>query len=73
MRKKNENCLEGLKCPKCGALEPFRILAKMVVQMYDDGSDSGLPWENIEWDDDAYCECCTCGYHQEVRDFEIES
>jgi hypothetical protein len=46
----NTNCLEGIRCPDCGNEESFRIAAKTIVTVTDDGiEDHG----DMEWDDDS--------------------
>lgn len=67
---KNTNCLEGFKCPRCGALEPFRISVQKFVTMYDEGSeDDG---NDTEWSKTSVCECVTCGKMGVVSDFQRE-
>jgi hypothetical protein len=51
----NENCLEGIKCPKCGNQDRFRIQSSTLAEVSDDGAEAG----NIEWDDDSFT-CCLC-------------
>jgi hypothetical protein len=70
--KENTNCLEGMKCPECGSLEPFRIEIKTMLLMYDDGSEDDKLSGSQEWDDDSYCECCGCLRHGTVQDFKTE-
>jgi hypothetical protein len=65
----NSNCLDGMRCPKCGSLEPFIIGANCAVKMYDDGSDEYI---DPEWEDDSYCSCCRCDFTGEVYDFTID-
>jgi hypothetical protein len=65
----NTNCLAGMKCPKCGALEPFDILAITTVMMFDDGTDPDEPQGDLEWDDESSCLCLACRHTGKVRDF----
>jgi hypothetical protein len=65
----NTNCLAGMRCPKCGALEPFRIVATMTVLMYDEGSDDDSMGGAIDWDSSSYCECHDCAHYGTVADF----
>jgi len=62
----NENCLEGLRCPGCGAFEPFYIDAKVNVLVFDDGTDECA---NFEWDADASCTCRECKHVGTVKTF----
>lgn len=64
--KKNTNCLAGMRCPKCKALEPFSISVFCRLKLYDDGTSSP---EDTEWTDDSECECLSCWYYGTVRDF----
>jgi hypothetical protein len=63
---KNTNCLEGMKCPQCGSLEPFRIETTTVMAWTDEGEAESA---NLEWEDDSYCECLECDYQGLVADF----
>ena len=56
---KNENCLAGKRCPRCGNEDAFNIVAIAIVCLTDGGTD--FP-SSIEWDEDAQAECCNCGY-----------
>ena len=67
---KNTNCLEDMKCPKCGQEESLKIEATCLFTVTDDGTeDEG---NGHEWGDDHYCECTKCGHHGIVADFTIE-
>lgn len=62
----NENCLKGMRCPRCEQDERLKIEVRTVVMMYDDG-DSGQG--DLHWEDESYCECPECGHYGVVRDF----
>ena len=62
----NTNCLEGMRCPECGSLEPFLISARVTVVAYDDGV---APDGDIEWEGDSGCLCKECGHSGIVSDF----
>lgn len=64
----NENCLEGMSCPKCGSEEPFNISIRTVMEVWDNGTEGN---EDTEWDDKDYCRCGRCKYEGKVRDFTI--
>jgi Zn ribbon nucleic-acid-binding protein len=67
---KNTNCLEGMKCPKCGQEDSLKIAATCIFTVTDDGTeDDG---NDREWADTNYCECPDCGHHGTVADFTIE-
>jgi hypothetical protein len=67
----NTNCLEGLRCPSCGADDAFYIVAAIEVLVGDDGTeDQG---GDYIWDKDHPCRCAACGHHGLVRDFTVEN
>ena len=63
----SENCLKGMRCPKCGSFEPFNICISTTVQMNDDGHEYDGGYS--DWDEDSYCSCTECGKHGKVSDF----
>ena len=62
----NTNFLEGMQCPECKSFEPFTIEVKTVMQVFDSGTDDH---GDTQWDDDSYCQCCTCGFCATVAVF----
>jgi DNA-directed RNA polymerase subunit RPC12/RpoP len=62
----NTNCLEGIRCPKCGHEDSFKIEATVLVLVTDDGTED---LGNSEWDADRYCECDNCRYAGTIKDF----
>lgn len=68
----NQNCLEGMSCPKCGDFGPFKIFVTQsgMTEVSDDGTDfiNG----DTEWDEDSDCECIACGHSAKVRQFRGE-
>jgi hypothetical protein len=70
MTSKNTNCLEGMKCPKCGQEDAFKIEASCLFIVTDDGTeDAG---NGHEWGDANYCECTECAHYGTVADFTVE-
>lgn len=67
MKTRNDNCLESIHCPICESLEPFRIEVTGIVTVHDDGTDDDL--RDIEWEDNASCQCVACNYIAQVKDF----
>lgn len=68
---KNTNCLEGVKCPKCGPEDLFKIAASVIVEVSDDGTeDQG---GGYEWDQQTFCQCCECDHGGKLADFTIEN
>ena len=69
MNRKNTNCLEGMRCPQCKALEPFDISVLCTAKVFDDGTEET---HDMEWDDTNACSCPGCGHQGLVRDFKIK-
>jgi len=63
----NTNCLDGIRCPKCGSYAPFSIEATTCCTVYDSGAEAG----DLEWRDDAYCRCMACNHTGVVADFRM--
>jgi len=63
----NENCLEGMVCPKCGSYGPFRIEISTIVIHGDDGVIDDP--NDKHWDGHSFCGCCDCPYTGSVEDF----
>lgn len=65
----NENCLDGMACPRCGAFGPFKIHVTQsgIAEVDDDGTD--FVGGDTEWDDDSACHCLSCGHQATVRQF----
>lgn len=63
----NENCLRGIKCPKCNNEDSFKIAVTKMVLMTDDGSEDTSGDE--EWNGDSYIECTECGASGKVEEF----
>lgn len=65
-KSKNENCLEGVSCPKCGQEDRFKIIGTVTFDVTDDGSEAV---GGHEWDDDSPCGCTQCDYHGKLSTF----
>jgi hypothetical protein len=70
-QRENENCLAGLACPKCSSRGPLRIVVRTRMVMTDEGSDADdrRSLGDLDWDDDAMCECLACGHEATVCEF----
>ena len=66
--KRNRNSLKGMRCPQCGALEPFDIYGPCSVTVRDDGTETV---QYFEWNDDNACTCPACEFDGLVQDFKI--
>lgn len=53
----NKNCLEGMKCPKCGQENNLRISATAVFDVTDEGAEL---FGSVNWDDDSRVVCPHC-------------
>ena len=62
----NVNCLEGFECPACHANREFRIVVTSLADFTDDGSGET---HDLEWEDDSFCICSTCGHEGTVDEF----
>ena len=67
----NENCLEGMACPKCGHDKSFAIGATVTMLLRDDGTNCDL--SGYEWDDNSSCSCRNCEHSGTVKDFKTPS
>ena len=66
----NDNCLDGMQCPKCFNYEPFDIEVLTTVRMTDDGTDwLDSPGSDTTWENDSYCQCVECGHSGKVQEF----
>ncbi len=66
----NTNCLEGVRCPKCGHEDSFIIAARIDVLVTDDGTDDTRG--DYTWEDDSFCACDNCNHHGTVLDFSTD-
>jgi hypothetical protein len=67
----NTNCLAGIRCPKCGNEEPFRIEVSTLVLMYDNGSD--VCGGDLNFNENSYIECIECGESGIAKQFTFEN
>jgi hypothetical protein len=67
----NTNCLEGIRCPKCGHEDSFKVEVTVLVLVEDEGVTDDL--SGSEWDEDHYCECWECAYSATIKDFTLPS
>jgi len=62
----NENCLEGMMCPKCAQEDLFSIVSTCIAEWSDDGTENE---KEMEFDDDSNCRCVECNFSGKVKDF----
>jgi hypothetical protein len=69
----NTNCLEGVRCPKCGHEDDFHIEAIVRLQVIDSGTED-LGGDHF-WDDESDCMCGNwdCDQQGPLREFRIEN
>ena len=67
----NENCLEGLACPKCGNDERLFITGSAVFEVHDDGTEN---YQDVEWDSNSPTACgnADCDFAGDLGDFREE-
>lgn len=70
---KNENCLAGIKCPKCEHTESFKIRAYVWIEVEDEGVDPMMPKQDIEWDEENLIDCQECGHVGKLGGFQHQS
>ena len=63
----NENCLAGMRCPKCGSYGSFGISVSGWADVSDDGT--GLV-DEIGWDRNSMCQCNACKHTDIVGNFD---
>jgi len=66
-KSKNENCLQGIKCSKCGNEDQFSIQMTARIAITDDGTDSHT---DTEWDGMSFIDCHECGHNGRVWEFQ---
>jgi ribosomal protein S27AE len=62
----NVNCLENMRCPKCGYDGEIVVFASRWVSLTDDGTDpyadSVRNMGGVEWEDKSPARCPSCGH-----------
>lgn len=66
---RNVNCLEGIRCPRCGYERSFEIEIRKFVTVYDDGMDD--TGGDTHWDDDSFFQYNQCQFEGRVKDFRL--
>ncbi|MBA4062567.1 MAG: hypothetical protein C0501_02450 [Isosphaera sp.] len=64
----NTNCLEDIRCPKCGQEDRFFITGCAQFEVTDDGSEAV---GGHEWDDESSTRCPGCGHDAPLKDFRV--
>lgn len=67
---RGEGCIEGMRCPKCGNFERFKIVGTQLYRVSADGTDDA--GGEIEWDNDSLAVCPDCSFQGTVGDFLTE-
>lgn len=63
----NTNCLEGMKCPKCGQGDEFKITIEQTMLLADTGVID--VYGDHEYDGNSFCRCPACDYRGWASDF----
>ncbi|MBA4068171.1 MAG: hypothetical protein C0501_31620 [Isosphaera sp.] len=64
----NENCLDGLRCPRCGNEDRLYIVTTVLADVTDNGADvaRGSEWQ---WDDASMTRCPDCDRDGPLNEF----
>lgn len=67
----NPNCgmLERFQCPKCASFDPFEIIERNLILVFDDGFGRDF---DLGWDEDSFGRCDECGHEGVVGDFKSD-
>lgn len=63
-----DNCTQGLMCPRCGSTGRFTVNALVTCTLFDDGVDK---YEGCEYDDDSIMTCGACPHWGSADDFTL--
>lgn len=64
----NDNCLDEIRCPRCGSERKFDIEATTIATVLDDGVDET---HDMEWGDNSSITCRNCSHAGTVADFTV--
>jgi DNA-directed RNA polymerase subunit M/transcription elongation factor TFIIS len=67
--KPNSNCLQDIKCPKCGQEDAFYIDCAVRAYVTDDGAEAANG--SFSWDRDSLIDCVECEHTGSVAEFTI--
>lgn len=62
----NTNCLEDVRCPRCGQEDNFKILCTAWFDVEDDGTDDP---EEVSWGGNSQVVCPECQRRGKLSDF----
>ena len=65
----NENCLAGIRCPKCKQEDKFFIYSQVELEVTDDGTD--FPSGDVSWEATSPIRCAECNALGTVADFSL--
>lgn len=71
MENPNNNCLQGVKCPKCGSFGDFKTVVSSTMRVSDDGTEE--LGGDTEFETDAWTQCCECQHQGVWWDFQEEN
>ena len=70
-KSKNENCLAGVRCPKCKQEDFFKIAGTAMFSVTDAGAD--YEGGDIDWDESSLCVCSECKHTGLLGEFYISN
>ena len=65
----NDNCLKGIRCPKCKQEDEFLIYASSWFEFTDEGASE---FWNVDYNGDAPIRCSKCGERGTVAGFTVK-
>ena len=67
----NENCLRGIRCPKCGSETEFDIVVEVVARLQDDGVHE---YREPDWGSTSTIQCreFPCEHSGTVAEFTVQ-
>lgn len=66
----NQNCLAGVRCPKCGNGDVFHIGCTTYAVVNDEGAQA---YGDLEWDDESRATCAECHLTGPLKEFRTRS
>ena len=65
---RNDNCLEGIKCPNCGQEARLFIVSTILADVTDGGADIA-DGSDMHWDENSMTRCPECDRDGPLADF----
>jgi hypothetical protein len=68
LKNPNRNCLEGVRCPRCGHYDDFKVCARVLLQVTDSGTEQ--LGGHVTFEDSDQTTCGSCGFFGAWSDFQ---